>query len=382
MRKIRVLEMGMDRNIGGIETYLFHQLEQADHNAIHFDFLQENVDHLAFSEELVRNGASIIVMIAKASKNPKSYCAEFKKILENGHYDAIIMNSGSYCRRHLLLFKVAKEAKIPIRIFHAHGSKQQKSIGFFIGYFFMRPVLAGNSSNLLTHRWACSLAGGKYYFGNQSFEWIHNGINTQEFSFIPQQRIRMRKELNLDPDVLVLGTVGRISDEKNQSFLVPVLSECIQRKMNVRLVFVGAIIEGNSEGEKLEQTIQDLNMHSFVLQLGLRSDVSNIMMAMDVFLLPSLYEGFPLTGVEAQCSGLPCILSEGVPRETKLADNVEFVPIDQGPQPWVDAIKRAKILDRREAGSEVVKKAGFDVSQQVGMVQSLLTKYLEESGKV
>jgi len=132
------------------------------------------------------------------------------------------------------------------------------------------------------------------------------------------------------------------------------------------------------QGQKVKQAIEKHHAEDYVKLLGMRRDVQNLLMAMDVFLLPSQYEGLPVVGIEAQCTGLPCVFSSGVPKESQFSGNVEFVPIDQGPQPWGDAIKQRKALENREEGAKTIQTAGYSINTETQRVEKLIWRYLPE----
>jgi glycosyltransferase EpsF len=382
VKPIKILELGMTATVGGVETYLLNQLRCFDASKIHCDYINDkNYDKLAYEDDFIALGAGIVRIQSNFSKNYLAFCKEFKKMLLANNYDVIIANAAVYSWKQAVELKIAKKVGVPVRILHSHASGQKLSMKAHVGRLFERPFCEKKGS-ILTQRWACSKDAGRFFFNKQPFEVINNGIDTDAYTFNEAIRDKVRKEMHVASDTLVLGNVGRITYAKNQSFLIPVVATLHEQGIPLQLWLVGPVQQGDDEEiKKVKQAIEEHHAEDYVKLLGMRRDVQNLMMAMDVFLLPSQYEGLGIVAIEAQCSGLPCVLSNRVPLKAKLAENVEFVPINQSVRLWVDAIKQRNASESRNNGAEIVRTNGFSIQEETKRVEQLLEGFFQKDTK-
>lgn len=208
---------------------------------------------------------------------------------------------------------------------------------------------------------ACSQYAGAWLFGRRSMERgkvmiLHNAIDLDKFRFDPRTRDEVRRELNLEGK-FVVGHVGRFCAPKNHSFLIEIFAEVQKRTQGAVLLLAG---DGELVGAVKEKAAR-LGLEEPARFLGIRSDVARLYQAMDVFVLPSLYEGLPVVGVEAQAAGLPCVFSGAVTREAELTDHVQFLPLNSGAEQWAEAILGCSGLDRGDV-SEEIRRHGFDIA--------------------
>lgn len=300
------------------------------------------------------------------------YCCDIRKVLRN-KYDLIHIHKNSAA--NIVPFIIARNAAI---ISHSHNTAPAAGGG-------------GRGVSEILHRinqnylWkascchlACSQEAGKWLYGNRGpFTVIKNGIDTKRFRFKEDVRIRRRKQLGLE-DRFVLGHVGRMEEQKNHKFLVEVFKEVARKDATAKLLLIG---KGRLE-DKIHQLVDNYQLTDRVIFAGVTDVVEEYMCAMDVFVLPSYYEGLPVAGIEAQASGLPCVVSDVVPEEAKLTDSLEFVPLKAGASVWAEKIlqyypSRYRI-DREDACREV-KDAGYDIADTAKMIQKLYRKCLIES---
>ena len=176
---------------------------------------------------------------------------------------------------------------------------------------------------------ACSKEAGEWLFGNTQFIVLNNGIDVSKYVFNQNIREEYRKILGFS-DELVLGHVGRFSNQKNHNFLIDIFYEIIKINKKSKLILIGT---GELENE-IKEKVESLSLKEKVIFLGARADVNKIMQAMDVFILPSLFEGLPVVGVEAQASGLPCIISDTVSKDVKITDSVLQISLSLPPEEW------------------------------------------------
>jgi glycosyltransferase involved in cell wall biosynthesis len=226
-------------------------------------------------------------------------------------------------------------------------------------------------------RWAnCNVAvstqAARYAFGkyNSNVHVINNGVYVSRFKYNPNVRKKVRKELGIEDNVLCIGNVGRLEKEKNHIFLLDVFNE-ICKRTNCMLLLVG---KGALENEILDK-VNAMGLSSSVKLLGSRHDVDKLYQAFDVFLFPPLFEGFGLAAVEAQCAGLPCVVSEHVPAVVKCSDQIKFLPLGNSVL-WAEAAIDLASKPRYD-GCENVKAAGLDAETMCGNVLHLYQSVLE-----
>ena len=245
-----------------------------------------------------------------------------------------------------------------VRILHNHTT-DTKTEGFRT---ILKRVLRPFAKLFANRYWACSNLAGEWMYGKKAVQSgkitiIPNAIDLERFAFNSYKRKSLRKKLGLD-DKFVLGHIGRFVYQKNHSFLIDVFEEVVRVKPEARLMLIG-------DGElrkTIEEKVVNLGLQDKVLFLGNRNDVADLYNVMDVFLLPSHYEGLPVVGVEAQANGLKCIMSDQVTEECRLTDNVYFISINQKARKWVDEIVKDEKKRNREV-IEKIKRAGFDIRE-------------------
>lgn len=250
----------------------------------------------------------------------------------------------------------AKQMNVPVRVAHAHSAlKNGNGLVKSLYETAMRRLILDCSTDLV----ACGVDAGNRLFGEKAFkekgQLILNGIDTAQFAFDANKRVEMRKMLSLD-DKFVIGHAGHLAEVKNQRFLIDFMPELLKRKENAVLLLLG---EG-PDRKMLENTIAELGLGGKVIMTGNVPNVSDYLCAMDVFAFPSLFEGMPLSMVEVQANGLPCVISDRVPQDVFLTDLLTPLPIDEA-LPWIEALLAAKRVDS-EKYAAILRKSGFDVN--------------------
>ena len=259
----------------------------------------------------------------------------------------------------------AKQAGVPVRIAHSHsalinggGIKKQAY------ETAMRRLILSCATDLV----GCGNAAGERLFGKEAFhqrgKLILNGIDTAAFAFDAYKRSEMREQLGLE-DSFVIGHTGHLMEVKNQSYLIRLLPEIKKRKSNTKLLLLG---EG-PDRPMLEQLIRDMHLDGDVIMTGNVRNVPDYLSAMDVFALPSLFEGMPLSILEVQTNGLPCVLSERVPDDVKQTDLIRTVLLSE-PEKWIESIC-ASNRSNSEAYSSMMERCGFDVKSVMDQFYSL-----------
>ena len=286
---------------------------------------------------------------------------------EHHDYRAIHLNSGP---KNYPILRYAKRYGIPVRIAHAHntGFQTGSSAERLLGTCLKAPLRHYANTYL-----ACSDRAGEWLFGSRRMEAgrvtvLANGIPLSEFAFDQTARQQVRAEWQVDDATLVVGHVGRFTTQKNHGFLLDIFAELHREQPDSILVLAGI---GELQ-QATRQKVEELGLAETVRFLDFRSDVARLLQGMDVFVMPSLYEGFPVTAVEAQATGLPCVFSDTITREAKILEAAEYLPLDVPLQRWADAVLGLAGTTQRDACYQELARKGYDVKT---MAERLLCMY-------
>ena len=364
----KVLQVGMTENIGGMETYLMEQYRRLDRDKVRYDFVNITGDRpMVYREEIERRGDRVYE-VTRRSKNPLCHYWDWCCLLwqVRGQYDILTLNA---CHlSYVFPLVAAKFFGIGHRVMHSHNSSDELTMSLL-----RRLLVAFNRLLMLlfaTDFFACSEKAGKWMFGNRQFTVIHNAVDTQKFSFSASKREEVRRALGLQGE-LVIGHVGRFSYQKNHVFLIRAFAQLVKLRPDSVLLLVGTALPGNEEFlEAARLETEKLGLTEQVRFLGLREDVNELMQAMDVFLMPSRFEGLPLVGIEAQSAGLPCVFADTISDELKLTELANFVSLEAPLDVWADFMLKAR-KDSRQSHSAMLAAAGYDVQAEAEKVERL-----------
>lgn len=362
---VKVLQIGMTRNHGGLETYQLQQFWALDRSKVTYDFVNLHGEYDIYAqEELIAAGCKVYAVNTRR-KNPLKHYYQWLKLLTKIYkqYNAIVMNVLSL--EYVFPLFAAKFFGIPKRIIHSHNTGFERKIGL------MRKVMINFNKILLrfsaTHYFACSEAAGHWMFGNKrKFTVIHNAIEPDRFVFNKSKRKEIRHQMKLE-DAFVIGNVARFSYQKNHEFLIKVFAEVVKQKPNSVLLLIGGYIGDDTYWKQCKAMVNEFGLADKVLFLGMRKDVPDLMQAMDCFVLPSHFEGLPLVGVEAQASGLPCFFSDTITREIGITERAHFIGI-QDAKVWAEQILSCTQADRKRTKEEI-EAAGYDIVAEIEKVQ-------------
>ena len=332
---IRVLQCVNNMHRAGLETMLMNYYRNIDRTKIQFDFLTHRPDKSDYDDEIIAMGGRVYYAPRLYPQNYPAYFSYMKRFFAE-HPEYQIVHSHIDAMSYLPLL-TAKKAGIPVRIAHSHNTSIDKDAKYVLKQYFRYCV-----PSVANYRLACGKKAGEFLFRGRSFEVIPNAIEASKFVYSADVRNKVRKELQLDGK-FVIGHVGRFSYAKNHVFLIDVFAEIRKHEPNSVLLFVG---KGDKEKEARKK-VEALGMSEHVRFLGSRNDVQELYQAMDVFVLPSLFEGVPVVGVEAQYAGLPCFFSDKVPNEVAFTDQCIFVGLKQTTQEWAKKIIETKDIDRK-----------------------------------
>lgn len=329
----RILVMGMSKDRGGMETCIMNYYRHIDKSKFQFDFITYNA--LPYCAKEIETLGGRCFVVTGRSVNYKKNKEELRNIFMQygSEYAALWYNCCIIS--DMTIFKLATEFNIPRRIVHSHNSR---AMGNFVTNFLHR-LNKSKIEKYATDFWACSVSAADFFYSNSiinsdKFRVITNAIKTDEYKFDQLTRAKVREELSLGND-FVIGNAGRMTDQKNQMFLLDIFAALNKMCPSSTLVIAG---QGEME-QLLKEKVKKMNLDEKVRFLGQRSDVAGLYSAMDTFILPSKYEGLPMTLVEAQAAGLPCFTtSEAVTPEAQITPLLQFMSLNDSAVAWADAI--------------------------------------------
>ena len=368
---IKVLQVGMTRNLGGIETYLIEQFRHLDTSRIMYDFVNITGEYnICFEEEIKAKGNRIFSFVSR-HKNPFLHYWQWYRILRRHYkdYGVIVLNTNSL--EYIYPLVLGKYFGIPVRVIHSHNTGFEKTQGISRRALVrMNTKLMNWSANV---RLACSRAAGRWMFGNEAFQIVYNAIDVKKYVFNEEVRRRVRQDLQLD-DALTLIHIGRFSYQKNHAFIVEVFNEVVRRRPNAILLLVGNTTEETLYLTKTRELIKQYGLENKVRFLGMRQDVPDLLQAADVLVMPSFFEGLSLVAVEAQAADLPALLSSAMTEEVKLIESTVFLGLNLGSEKWAETVMHSVVTERQSRYADMVK-AGYEITHEVNRVEAL---YLDE----
>lgn len=359
---IRVLHYVGRMNRGGIETFIMNLYRTVDRSKIQFDFAVHGNKNGDFEDEILAM-CGRFYNFPHMRKNPAAYNKAWREFwrTHKSEYSAFHVHTNSLA--NIIALKQAAKAGIPVRIVHSHSSfankgKLQK----------LNDILHAHNQKRLskyaTNLFACSDKAAEWLFGGMtcdglSVKLFNNAINLSEYAVNDADRQRLRAEFGFTENNKVIGHVGNFRPVKNYSFLVDIIAEAHKLDPSVKGLLVGK----GPLFEEIKASVKAKGLEGDIVFAGLRSDVNKLLSAMDVFVMPSLYEGLPVSLVEAQANGVPLIVSDTVTRNVEFNPNMEYFPLDAGGEAW--AKKALDLVNRvgRYNSQEKVAAAGFDIKE-------------------
>lgn len=362
-KPIRVLHVVTHMNRGGLETMLMNYYRNIDRNQIQFDFLVHRSQRADYDDEIQALGGRTYRLPPLNPINV-AYRAKLRHFFKH-HPEYKIVHSHLDCMSAVPL-KAAKEAGVPVRIAHSHNISQDKNIKYPVKLFYKRLIV-----KYATHLMACGTQAGTWMFGNKSFSVVKNAIDAQQYKFDQNLYHSERIKLGLTPNDILIGHVGRFSPQKNHQFIIDIFAECLKMNQRSKLILVG---DGTLRSQ-IEEKARILGIEKNIIFTGIRTDVNRLMQAMDVFIFPSIYEGLPLTIVEAQAAGLPCLISDAVPHECKLTNLVEQIPLAYGAAFWAKRILEISSAARSDTYKQI-QDSGYDIKCQANKLTQFYVSLL------
>ena len=339
----------MDR--GGTEALLMNLLRTVDRTKFQYDFVEQTEDVCDYDEEILSLGSTIYRCSHISPANLRQYSLWWRNFFRE-HPEYRIVHGHSRGSGPIYLSEARKAGRITIA--HCHNNSHGKGLSGVVRYLWQLPL-----RHAADYNFACSYDSGVSQFGKKGvFRVINNGIQTENYSWNPGTRARVRGEFGLE-DAFLVGNVARFVQQKNHEFLIRVFAEIKKQRPDAMLMLIG---QGHLEPDVRKQ-VSDLGLTDSVIFTGMRTDVPDLMQAMDVFVLTSHFEGLGIVNIEAQAAGLPCFASAKViAPEVKLTELMHFIPLEQSPAQWAEYILSHTITpDQRRDQSQAIIEAGFDI---------------------
>lgn len=348
---VRVLIVDGKLICGGVESFIMNIYRHIDRTKVQFDFLVHYKERFFYDEEVERLGGKIYRLSFRNDNNYFKYKKDLKDFFNThkeyktvwGHMDGLAS----------IYLKVAKKCGVKTTIAHSHITSAEKSFKGFI-----KRLLKGKVWKYADYRFACSTEAGKYLYGNKEFQLIPNAIETERFQYDQEVRNKIRKQNGWE-EKFVVGHVGRFNAQKNHKYLIDIFSCLVREKSNAVLCLCG---DGEDRND-IAEYVNELGLSEKVFFMGNIPNVNEYYQAFDVFVMPSLYEGLPVSGIEAQTSGLKCFFADTITKETALVkENVNFLSLDAGAEHWAKIILES-IKNERKDQKPAILQAGFDLKQ-------------------
>lgn len=364
---IRVLHSVSNMDRAGIETMLMNYYRHIDKTKVQFDFLCNKKKKGDYEEEIIKYGGRIFRSPGLNPMRWLQYQNMVKKILlDNPEIKIVQSHNGAFSLQAQI---VAKKCNIKNRIIHVHGTKIDLNLKLPLKLLYKK-FLKFNCNNY----WGCGKEAIEYYFGKSvikqnKYKIIKNAIEINKFIYNKEKRDELRKKYNLKNKV-VIGNVARFMKQKNHDFILKLFKNILNKNPNSILLLIG-------DGELLDvmkNKAKQLNIQNNVLFMGNIENVNEMYQVMDIFLLPSLFEGLPVVGIEAQTAGLKCIMSDTITDEVAITENVKFLNLkNDSLDIWADEILKSKEYIRKDMSKEIIK-AGYSIKEEAKKLQDIYIK--------
>lgn len=368
-KPVRILMLFTIMNRGGAETMVMNYYRNIDRSKIQFDFMVHREERGAYDDEIESLGGKIYRMLPIYPQNFYKYKKELKNFF-NIHKEYQIIHS-HMSELGYFAFKEAKNQGIKVRICHAHNAPYGWDLKMIIRTYFKKMMMP-----YITHMFICSKKAGDWLFGKEyedSFIMMNNAIDSKKFRFNKEYAKQLKKEMNLENN-LVIGHVGRFNRQKNHDFLIDVFEKVYKRDNSALLLLIG---NGEEEG-MIRKKVKFLELEENVKFLGIRDDISDLMQVFDVFLFPSLFEGLPVSLIEAQSAGINCLISDVISDQSVITPFVYKMSLNDNVEKWADYILDNKKNLKKSDTYEMIKKAGFDIKENAKWLEEF---YLNEYKK-
>jgi glycosyltransferase involved in cell wall biosynthesis len=346
----RILQVVTKMNRGGMESMIMNLYRNIDREKIQFDFLVHRKEKGDFDDEIKDLGGNIYYVPSINPFHHRKYLKALNAFFIEHKYEIVHSHINTFS---MYVLRAAKKANINHRIAHSHIDRIAFNHKFFFKLYCKKKI-----NKYLTHRFACGEKAGRWLFGNANFTILNNAIDISLFQFNDKSDILYRNQLGLG-NSFVLGHIGRFYKQKNHSFIIDIFNEIIKKQVDAKLLLIG---EGSLKSE-IERKVKRFNLSDKVLFLGVRQDIPQLLSCMNILAFPSLYEGLPLTLIEAQANGLQICASDSISEKAKLTDLVHFISLKHNAIYWAEEILNYKVPYERKFYLEELRVSGYDIQE-------------------
>ena len=368
---IRIAQIMGNMNGGGVESVVMNYYRHIDRQCIQFDFIVSSDSQQIPREEIETLGGRIFEV--PSYSKPFAYQRELRKLFEQEQWKIVHSHINALS---LFPLRAAKKSNVPVRIAHSHSTSGKGELVRNA----IKGVLKCFSNIYPTHRFACGEYAGQWLFGRNAEFWVmSNAIELHTFSFSPEKRSVIRKELGLEENDFLVLHIGRFAKQKNHSFLIEIFNELLSMRPNTYLLLAG-------DGPLVPAIKEQLNLLGIEQKahfLGQRSDVDSLYSAADCFCLPSLYEGLPVVSVEAQASALPIFMSDNVSDEALITKRATEIALSDGPRGWASKLAEITAEKKMSPLSETDNDAlsHYDIVIQSNLLKEKYMQLFQEAGE-
>lgn len=355
----RVLQIVPNMQAGGLETFIMNIYREINKNEVQFDFLVHYKEPKFYDAEIEKMGGKIYRFSLRDNNNIFKYISELNKFYRNNKYDVIHCHMASI---GFLNFLIAKKNGIKVRIAHSHNINTESNFKGLIKKIMIKPYKFLSTINL-----ACSEEAGKFLFGKRKYTVISNGIDVAKFKFNENKRTEIRTKHNWE-NSFIIGHVGRFEKQKNHMFMLELIEKLSKINDKYKMVFIG---DGTLK-EEIYEIAKKRNLLNNIEFISSISNVEDYYCAMDCFILPSFFEGLGIVLIEAQSSGLKCIVSSNIPNEayvTDLVSTIDLTKIDE----WVTKIEdfSKNQSHNRDSYNTIVNKTSFSINKVAEEIKNI-----------
>jgi glycosyltransferase involved in cell wall biosynthesis len=358
-------------NRAGIETLLMNIYRNLDREKIQFDFLVQTYKKNDYEDEIKKLGGRIYKIKRLNVFKPHKFYNDLRKFFKNhNEYEIVHSHINTFSK---IVLKAAAKENIKVKIAHAHTSYAGFNLKMIIKYLYRL-----NINKYADYKFACSYDAAKWVFGNnKEYILFKNGIEYEKFLYNDKTRNKIRKELGLSNNDILIGHVGRFSKSKNHDFLIDAFKELQKKNDNSYLMLVGkGVLE-----DLIKEKVKRYNLTEKVSFMGVRNDVYKLMQAMDVFAFPSTYEGLPIAVVEAQAASLPCLVSNNVSKEVVIDPNlIDYASLKDSPKKWAEKMMK---LYKSNSNRKIIditnlEKNGYNIKTNSKKLQDFYLSKISE----
>lgn len=357
---IRILHVVGKMHYGGMETLIMNIYRNIDRQKVQFDFLVHYEEAGEYDEEIRNLGGKIYIMPKTSPKNYFKYKKALHKFfLEHQEYKII---HGHLQSTAFLYHKIAKQTGDRLCITHSHANGYSNNLKERVSYY--TALLAQKVTDVF---FGCSMSACEAFFPkaikkDKKMTVIKNGIDTDKYIFNETVRRNIRENLRVQ-DKLVFAHTGRLTEAKNHTFLLEIFSKIVEKRPESVLLLIG---DGPLK-EQLKVKVNQLSLNDKVLFLGSRGDVNQLLQGVDLFIMPSLFEGLGIALIEAQAAGIKCFASDTVPKDAKVTDLLEYISLNKSAEYWAEKILEVTVYERQNKKDDIIS-SGFDISETAKML--------------